>query len=91
MWNTHHKPLRRKLLALLVAPMLLGSVTVAAPVVTAGVHAAADRVAYKDTYYSNSSHTTIVGVGYGYCDGDYIMSSGYQTVYFTTRWYPPCP
>lgn len=84
--------LRRRLAAAIVAPMLLATVSAAAPLPVANVHAeAADRVAYKDTYYSNASHTTIVGVGYGYCDGDYIMSSGYQTSYYTTKYYPPCP
>lgn len=84
--------LRRKLLAALAAPLLLASVSAAAPNVTAEAHAAAaDRVAYKDTFYSNSSYTTIVGTAYGYCDGDYIQATGYATAYFTTKYFPPCP
>lgn len=87
-----HNPLRRTLLAVLAAPILLASVTAAAPLATARVHAAAaDRVAYKDTFYSSSSHTTVVGTAYGYCDGDYIVATGYETPYFTTKYYPPCP
>ncbi len=92
MSNTLRTSLRRKLAAAIAAPMLLAMATAATPLPVVEVRAeAADRVAYKDTYYSNSSYTTIVGVRYGYCDGDYIMSSGYATSYFTTKYYPPCP
>lgn len=92
MRNTLRTSLRRKLVAALAAPVLLCSVSAASPAPDAEIRAsAADQVAYKDTYYSNSSYSTVVGIGYGYCDGDYIMSSGYQTSYFTTKYYPPCP
>lgn len=77
-----HAALRRRAAALLAAPLLLGSAAAAL---------SADRVAYRDTYYSDASHTTIVGKGVGFCDGDYTMISGYQTAYFTTAYAPPCP
>ncbi|HEX6037222.1 hypothetical protein [Longimicrobium sp.] len=70
--------MRRKLAALLATPLLLAA-------------ASADRVAYRDTYYSSASQTTIVGKGVGYCDGDYIIVSGYATSYYTTVYAPPCP
>lgn len=84
MSNTLRTVLRRKLVALVAAPMLLVSTTAAAPV-------AADQITYKETFYSTAAQTTIVGVGYGYCDGDYIMSSGYQTQYVKYKFIAPCP
>jgi hypothetical protein len=82
---------RRKIVASLVAPLLLGSVP-AGPVGAAEVDAAvADRVYYKDTFYSNATYSVVVGWAYGYCDGDYIVHSGYPTSYVRTKFIAPCP
>lgn len=86
MFNTLRTTLNRKLIAIAAAPMLLGSVAAAAfPT------AEADQIFYKETFYSTAAQTTIVGVGYGYCDGDYIMHSGYQTAYVKYKFIAPCP
>lgn len=78
--------LRSKILAVAATPMLLGSLAAAALPAPA-----ADQITYKETFYSSAAQTTIVGVGHGYCDGDYIMSSGYQTQYVKYKFIAPCP
>lgn len=83
---TPRTTLDRKLLAIVAAPLLLGSLTAAAIPTEA-----ADQITYKETFYSTAAQTTIVGVGDGYCDGDYIMSSGYQTPYVKYKFIAPCP
>jgi hypothetical protein len=86
MSNTLRTAFRRKLLAFASTPLLLGSVAA-----TAIPTAAADQVYYKETFYSTAAQTTVVGIGYGYCDGDYIMASGYQTQYVKYKFIAPCP
>lgn len=82
--------LRRRFVTLLVAPLLLGALSAAAP--APAIHAvAADQLYYKETFYSNATYSQVVGVGYGYCDGDYIMYSGYQTAYSKYKFIAPCP
>lgn len=76
--------LRSKLMALVAAPMLLGSATAAAPVT-------ADQVTYKETFYSSGSYSQVVGYGYWYCDGDYILVSGYETGYSKIKFIAACP
>jgi hypothetical protein len=51
----------------------------------------ADILHYVQTFYSTHQHLVEVGKGYSYCDGDYIMVSGYQTGYWTIRNQRPCP
>jgi hypothetical protein len=87
--STRLRPaLRRKLLALLAAPLLAGAVSAAAPLRAADVRAEVSDVAYQQTFYSDGSRTQVVGVGYGYCDGSFSMDWGYQTSYWTRRFYP---
>lgn len=83
---TSRTTLRRKLAAIAAAPMLFGSLA-AAPLSAP----AADQITYKETFYSTAAQTTVVGVGWGYCDGDYIMASGYQTQYVKYKFIAPCP
>lgn len=78
---------RHTLLALVAAPGLAATLTAAAPASAAR----ADIMFYRQTFYSDASHSTVVGYGTGFCDGDYIMSSGYQTPYSTFRFLNPCP
>jgi hypothetical protein len=85
MSDTLRKAFRRKLLAFAAPPMLLGSVAATA------LPTAADQIFYKETFYSTAAQTTVVGIGYGYCDGDYIMYSGYQTQYVKYKFIAPCP
>ena len=82
--------LRRKLLAIVAAPMLMAAFSAAAP--APRVHAsAADQITSKETYYSSASYSQVVGYGYWYCDGDFIMVSGYQTSYAKHKFIAPCP
>lgn len=76
--------LRNKLLAIAAAPLLLGSLSAAAP-------SDADLQWYSEGFFSNATFTTKVGHGIGYCDGDYIMTSGYQTPYSRIRYLTECP
>lgn len=73
--------LRRKLLAIAVAPMLLASASAAAT---------ADQVTGKYTFYSSASQTQVVGYALEYCDGDYIVTSGYETGYYRWKFIAPC-
>lgn len=82
--------LRRKLLMIAATPVLLGALSAAAPSAPAPA-TEADVLHYKETFYSSSSYTQAVGYAYGYCDGDYIMVSGYQTSYSKYRFYNQCP
>jgi hypothetical protein len=88
MSNTLRTGIRRKLVAVLVAPLLLGTVSAAAPAASA---AEADLLYYTEKFYSDASKTVQVGAGNGYCDGDYIMKSGYQTAYSTITYRTQCP
>lgn len=90
MSNPLRTTLRRKVAALLAAPLLLGTVTAAATPRESTV-AVADQVTYKETFYSDSTYSTVVGYGYWYCDGDFIMVSGYQTAYSTLKFIAACP
>lgn len=82
------RTVRRKLLAVLAAPLLAGSISAASPLPAAEIRAQASDVAYEQTFYSDGSRTQVVGVGYGYCDGSFSMSWGYQTSYWIRRFYP---
>lgn len=84
MSNTLLTSLRRKLLALVAAPLLLAAATAAAP-------STADTIAYKHTFYSDATYTQQVGYAFGYCDGDYIVWSGYETDYYRYRFMGQCP
>lgn len=77
--------LRRKLLAVFAAPLLLGTASAAAPA------READLQWYTEGFFTNASFTTKVGSGIGYCDGDYVMVSGYQTAYSRIRYLTECP
>ena len=88
MFNPLRIALRGKLLALIAAPMLLASATAAAPAPTEG---AADIIAYKHTFYSDATYSQVVGYAFGYCDGDYIVWSGYETDYYRYRFMGQCP
>ncbi|HST59030.1 MAG TPA: hypothetical protein VLK84_10085 [Longimicrobium sp.] len=85
MQNTLRTTFRRKLIAVAAAPLLLGSVSAAAPLNSA------DLQWYSEGFFSNATFTTKVGHGIGYCDGDYIMTSGYQTSYSRIRYLTECP
>jgi hypothetical protein len=67
-------------------------IALAAPIALASLSAMshADRVEYK-YLYKNSTYTTTVGVAYQFCDGDYILQSGYETPYIVVGQYFPCP
>jgi hypothetical protein len=80
--------LRRKLLAVFAAPLLLGTASAVVPTASA---AEADLLYYTEKFYSTASKTVQVGAGNGYCDGDYIMKSGYQTAYSTITYRTQCP
>jgi|GEM_PF-4803141 len=88
MSHTLRPAFRRKLLALLAAPLLAGSASAAAALPAADVLVEVSDVAYQQTFYSDGSRTVVVGVGYGYCDGSFAMDWGYQTAYWTRRFYP---
>lgn len=79
---------RRKVMAVLAAPMLLGTVSAAAPLGAAPVDGQLD---HKQTFYTDPAKTVYAGTAYYYCDGHYVLK-GYETEYFTiTNFYPPCP
>lgn len=75
----------RKLLALMAAPLLAGSVSAAAPLplstLPAEVEAHGD-LDHKQTFYFDAAKTQYAGTAYYYCDGDYVLR-GYETAYFT--------
>lgn len=75
----------RLMAALIVAPLVI-STSAAAP-----VPADADIRWFRHTFWSDASHTTIVGAADGYCDGDYIMVTGVQSPYTTIRYFTMCP
>jgi hypothetical protein len=85
MFHASKATLRRKLIVVLATPLLLGSVSAAAPI------SSADLQWYSEGFFSNATFTTKVGHGIGYCDGDYIMTSGYQTPYSRVRYLTECP
>jgi len=78
-------PSPRTLAAALAASFL------AAASPTETVASEADILHYVQTFYSTYQHRVVVGKGYSYCDGDYIMVSGYQTGYWTVQAQNPCP
>lgn len=78
---------RRLIAALALAPLVVFTSASSAPAASAD----ADIRWYRHTFWSNASHTTIVGAADGYCDGDYIMVTGYQTPYTTIRYFTMCP
>lgn len=85
--------LRRRIVAVLATPLLLGSVTAAAPSPAAAPAAstANPQVVYKETFYSDATYTQAVGEGYGDCDGNLVyMDWGYQTRYSITLHFYPC-
>ena len=79
---------RRRILTAVIAPLLLGSVSDAAPLSRA---ADADILYYTEKFYSNATYTVQVGAANGYCDGDYIMKSGYATAYSQIVYRNNCP
>jgi len=79
---------RRRILAAVAAPLLLGSVSAAAPLSRA---ADADILYYNDKYYSDATLTVQVGAGNGFCDGDYIWHWGYPTAYSKIVYRNNCP
>jgi hypothetical protein len=89
MFNTLRTAFRRKLLAFIAAPLLMGTVSAAAPAPNAHA-AAADQVTFMETYYSSAAQTQVVGYGYWYCDGDFILT-GYQTPYAQYKFIAYCP
>lgn len=88
MANALRPVLRSKVVAALTATLLLGSVSAAAPLHRA---ADADILHYHEHFYSNASYTVKVGSANAYCDGDYIMKSGYATPYSTLVFRSACP
>lgn len=74
--------LRRKLLAIVAAPLLLAGTSAAAT---------ADQVTGKYTFYSSASYSQVVGYAFEYCDNDYIVASGYETAYSKWKFIAPCP
>jgi hypothetical protein len=88
MINTLHATVRRRVLSVLASPLLLGSVSAAAPLSRA---ADADLLYYTEKFYSNATYTVQVGAANGYCDGDYIMKSGYATAYSQIIYRTQCP
>jgi Mn2+/Fe2+ NRAMP family transporter len=91
MQNTLRTMMGRRAATLLALPLLLASTSAAVPITLAQAAASADRVMWRDVYYSDDTYTTVVGIGHAYCDNDYIMTNGYPTIYFTTYYAPPCP
>lgn len=88
MLSTLSTTLRRRVVAVFAAPLLLGSMSAAAPARGADAHGQLD---HKQTFYSDATKTVQVGYTVYYCDGDYF-SSGYETAYYTFYNYmPPCP
>jgi hypothetical protein len=81
-------PLRRTLLAAMVAPLLLGSVSASAPLPR---DVDADVLYYNEKFFSNATYTVQVGAANAYCDGDYIMKSGYATAYSQIVYRNQCP
>ena len=88
--HTFRSALHRRLLAAVAPALLLAANSAAAPL-PASDASAADLLYYKETFYSDASQTVRVGSGSGFCDGDYIMTSGYQTNYSTIRYVTQCP
>jgi hypothetical protein len=84
MSTTSRPSFRRKVLSVLALPLLLGSVSAAAPT-------SADLQWYSEGFFSNATFTTKVGSGIGYCDGDYVMVWGYPTAYSRVRYLTECP
>lgn len=83
-------PSLRTLAAVVAASFVTASLLAAAPPAEP-VAKEADILHYVQTFYSTHQHLVVVGKGYSYCDGDYIMVSGYQTGYWTIRNVNPCP
>jgi hypothetical protein len=88
MSSSFRTALGRKAAALLAAPVLLGSVSAAAPLPRV---VDADVLYYTEQFYSDASYSVKVGAANGYCDGDYIMKSGYATAYSILVYRNQCP
>lgn len=80
--------LNRKVMAALSVPLLLGSASAAGPL-HRGVDA--DVLYYNENFYSDATYSVKVGSANGYCDGDYIMKSGYTTAYSVLVYRNNCP
>jgi hypothetical protein len=80
--------LRRTLLAAVAAPLLLGSLSAAAPLPAA---AEADVLYYAEQFFSDATYTVKVGAANGFCDGDYIWHWGYSTPYSRIVYRNNCP
>jgi hypothetical protein len=88
MFNTLRATVRRRALAVLALPLLLGSVSAAAPLPRA---ADADLLYYTEKFYSNATYTVQVGAANGYCDGDYIWHWGTSGAYSKIVYRTQCP
>lgn len=68
------------------------AITAIAPLLVAVNSAAshANRVEYK-YLYKDSTYTNTVGIAYQFCDGGYILHSGYETPYMVVAQWYPCP
>jgi hypothetical protein len=86
MSNRNRSALRTMLAAPLAAALLLGSMYAAAPASAEAVDAQLD---FKETFYSDATRTQVVGYKLYYCDND-IVSSGYETPWYTIYEYPAC-
>lgn len=88
MSNTLRTALRRKAAAVLIAPLLLGSVSAAAPLPPADD---ADVLYYNEKFYSDATYSVQVGAANGYCDGDYIWHWGSASAYSKIVYRNQCP
>ena len=69
--------LRRRVVAILAVPLLVGSVSAATPLERAD----ASVLSYSEQFFSDATYSVKVGAANGYCDGDYIWHWGYATAY----------
>lgn len=81
-----NRAVRRMLVAPLAAALLLGSMYAVAPASAEDVHAQLD---FKETFYSDATRTQVVGYKLYYCDNE-VVSSGYETPWYTIFEYPAC-
>lgn len=82
--------IRRKLIALLAVPLLLGSGAAAAPR-PERPRAEALLVWYTERFYSDATYSVLVGRAYATCDGDYVITEGYATSYSIITYKTTCP
>jgi hypothetical protein len=88
MLTTTRKPRRRTLLATMVAPLLLGSVSAGAPLPR---DVDADILYYAEQFYTDATYSVKVGAANAFCDGDYIWHWGYPTGYSKIVYRHQCP